>query len=162
MCIRDRSLEHAGASALVVECVPAEVAARISVAVGIPTIGIGAGPFTDGQVLVYHDLLGVMQNEPNTQCAPRFCKTFISVGPQIDQALRAYRDEVKASVFPSAEFSPYSMSQKQLELFDAATQKFVRGTEKLSHVQAERALGTELDGSPSGGLEIDGDRIRLY
>eukprot|EP00656_Telonema_subtile_P057458 TRINITY_DN9456_c0_g1_i3.p1 TRINITY_DN9456_c0_g1~~TRINITY_DN9456_c0_g1_i3.p1 ORF type:complete len:252 (+),score=44.80 TRINITY_DN9456_c0_g1_i3:375-1130(+) len=63
------SLEHAGASALVVECVPAEVAARISVAVGIPTIGIGAGPFTDGQVLVYHDLLGVMQNEPNTQCA---------------------------------------------------------------------------------------------
>jgi len=63
-----------------VECVPPEVGKAISEEVEIPTIGIGAGPDTDGQVLVYHDLLGMMEHEHYKQLSPRFCKRFAELG----------------------------------------------------------------------------------
>eukprot|EP00658_Telonema_sp_P-2_P027306 TRINITY_DN21113_c0_g1_i1.p1 TRINITY_DN21113_c0_g1~~TRINITY_DN21113_c0_g1_i1.p1 ORF type:complete len:163 (+),score=58.86 TRINITY_DN21113_c0_g1_i1:123-611(+) len=115
MCIRDR--EAAGAFAIVIECVPARVAQLVTEAVGIPTIGIGAGPHTDGQVLVYHDLLGMMQHHHHAKVAPKFCKQYASVGEHIEAALLEYTQEVKAEVFPGSDYSPYTMPQEQFELF---------------------------------------------
>ena len=73
--LRDaRALEEAGAFAIVIECVPAVVAELVSKSVGIPTIGIGAGPHTDGQVLVYHDMLGMMQHHHHAKVKPQLCE----------------------------------------------------------------------------------------
>lgn len=102
-------LQDAGACALVVECVPPEVGHAITEQVEIPTIGIGAGPSTSGQVLVYHDVLGMSSNN-----VPRFCKQYAQIGDQISNALASFHHEVKGTLFPSAEFSPYKMSPQQV------------------------------------------------
>jgi 3-methyl-2-oxobutanoate hydroxymethyltransferase len=91
------SLEQAGAYALVLEAMPADVASRVTQAVGIPTIGIGAGRGCDGQVLVCTDLLGMSRGH-----APKFVKHFGKVGDAIVSAARAYVDEVRAGTFPDA------------------------------------------------------------
>jgi 3-methyl-2-oxobutanoate hydroxymethyltransferase len=91
-----RVLEQAGAFAVVLECIPAEVARTVSAALTIPTIGIGAGPYCDGQVLVVHDAMGL------TESAPSFAKQFAQLGAQLDAGARAYIDEVKRGVFPPA------------------------------------------------------------
>ena len=93
-----RRLETAGVFGMVLECVPDEVAKEISAAVSVPTIGIGAGPHTSGQVLVYHDLLGMMQHPHHAKAAPKFCKSYASVGGSINNALRSFRQEVSLSV----------------------------------------------------------------
>jgi len=92
-----RATEQAGAFSLVVECVPAEVAQRITEVVHIPTIGIGAGAGCDGQVLVSYDMLGLFAD-----LRPRFVKQFADVGSAITQAVEAYCREVRAGSFPSA------------------------------------------------------------
>jgi len=89
-------LEKAGAFALVLECVPAELAQKITAAVNIPTIGIGAGPHCDGQILVFTDVLGMGQGH-----VPGFVKKFADLKPQIQQALTAYKTEVEQGDFPS-------------------------------------------------------------
>ncbi len=94
------AIEKAGAFALVVECVPADLAEKIRTAVKIPTIGIGAGTGCDGQVLVTHDMLGLF-----TDLKPRFVKQFASVGPAITQAVEQYCLEVREGRFPAAEHS---------------------------------------------------------
>jgi hypothetical protein len=81
-----RALEAAGCFSLVLECVPAVVAAAVTREVGIPTIGIGAGGGTSGQVLVYHDLLGMMQHPHHAKVTPKFCKQYSAVGAVIQQA----------------------------------------------------------------------------
>ncbi len=93
-------LQQAGAELLVLECVPAALAAEIARSVRIPVIGIGAGAACDGQVLVLHDLLGVTPAEGEP---PRFVKNFLVGRDSIADAVRAYVDEVKAGVFPTAE-----------------------------------------------------------
>ena len=91
------ALQHAGVSLLVLECVPSEVANRVTRALNIPTIGIGAGPGCDGQVLVLHDALGL-----GTHRRPKFVKNFAeSANPE--QALRKYVLEVKSGAFPGVE-----------------------------------------------------------
>jgi len=90
------ALEQAGAFALVLECVPAELAQKITAAVNIPTIGIGAGPHCDGQILVFTDVLGMGQGH-----VPSFVKKFADLKPQIQQALTAYKTEVEQGEFPS-------------------------------------------------------------
>lgn len=95
-----RALEKAGVFALVIECVPATLGARITRAVKIPTIGIGAGPKCDGQILVVHDLLGLYSG-----VSPRFVKRYADLGTQMKTAFSAYRREVENGVFPSAEHS---------------------------------------------------------
>jgi 3-methyl-2-oxobutanoate hydroxymethyltransferase len=95
-----RAIEAAGAFALVVECVPAEVGARITKAVKIPTIGIGAGPHCDGQVLVTPDLLGLFDD-----FRPRFVKQYADLGRAVTQAAEAYCREVREGAFPAAEHS---------------------------------------------------------
>lgn len=93
-----RSAEQAGAFGLVLECVPAPLAAEITRSLSIPTIGIGAGSACDGQVLVIHDLLGLTQGH-----LPRFVKKYANLHDVITQAVRQYCDEVRNDVFPSSE-----------------------------------------------------------
>jgi 3-methyl-2-oxobutanoate hydroxymethyltransferase len=108
------ALERAGCFALVLEAVPAPVAERITQALEIPTIGIGAGAGCDGQVLVYHDLLGLYQGR-----APRFVKRYAELAPQIQAALEAYAGEVRAGAFPEEKHT-YSMPEEELQAFEAA------------------------------------------
>lgn len=94
------ALEAAGASAIVLELVPRAVAARVTAAVRVPTIGIGAGPACDGQVLVLHDLLGL-----NEGFAPKFLKRYADLGATVRTAVGAYADDVRAGRYPDAEHS---------------------------------------------------------
>jgi len=96
-----QALEAAGVFGIVLECVPSDVAARITAAVGVPTIGIGAGPDCDGQVLVTHDILGL-----DSAVSPSFAKRYAEIGALTTDAFRAYRDEVAAGRFPDASHSP--------------------------------------------------------
>lgn len=88
------ALDQAGADLLVLECVPAELAGRITAAVSMPTIGIGAGRETDAQVLVINDILGL------TEKPPKFAKNFLLEAGDIPGALRKYAADVKAGIFP--------------------------------------------------------------
>jgi 3-methyl-2-oxobutanoate hydroxymethyltransferase len=92
------AIEQAGAYAIVLEAMPAEVASRVTRAVSVPTIGIGAGRGCDGQVLVGTDLLGMSSGH-----APKFVKHFAELGDAIVNATRAYVDEVRAGTFPAKE-----------------------------------------------------------
>jgi 3-methyl-2-oxobutanoate hydroxymethyltransferase len=110
-----RALEAAGCFALVLEAVPAPVAATITEALTIPTIGIGAGAACDGQVLVYHDLLGLYDGP-----APRFVKRYANLADEIRGALGRYADEVRTGAFPEEQHT-YAMPDEELALFEAAT-----------------------------------------
>jgi 3-methyl-2-oxobutanoate hydroxymethyltransferase len=92
------ALQEAGCFALVLECIPPLLATEISQALFIPTIGIGAGPNTDGQVLVYQDLLGL-----NLDFKPRFVKTFVEGHVQVKQGIEEYVSAVKTGGFPADE-----------------------------------------------------------
>jgi 3-methyl-2-oxobutanoate hydroxymethyltransferase len=94
-----KALEAAGAFAVVLECVPAELAARVTGAVSIPTIGIGAGPGCDAQVLVWQDMAGL---SPRT---PKFVKRYADLAGVLGQAARSFADEVVGGQFPSEEYS---------------------------------------------------------
>jgi 3-methyl-2-oxobutanoate hydroxymethyltransferase len=93
-----KATEEAGAFAVVLECIPAEMATRITGSLKIPTIGIGAGAGCDGQVLVTHDMLGLFDD-----FRPRFVKQFADLGPSILQAVETYCREVREGTFPAAE-----------------------------------------------------------
>lgn len=103
-------LEAAGAFSLVLECVPAELAARVTEALSIPTIGIGAGADCDGQVLVFHDLLGL-----EDRLAPKFVRRYAELGTVAREAIAAYVDDVRAGTFPSAEESYRDTTGGQLK-----------------------------------------------
>jgi 3-methyl-2-oxobutanoate hydroxymethyltransferase len=95
--LRDaRSVEAAGAFVIVLEAMPRELAAEITLTLRIPTIGIGAGPDCDGQVLVLHDMLGLTFQEP-----PKFARRYANVGEAISQAVRGYCADVQSGSFPS-------------------------------------------------------------
>ncbi|QDH69775.1 3-methyl-2-oxobutanoate hydroxymethyltransferase [Marilutibacter alkalisoli] len=96
-----REVEAAGASLLVLECVPTAVAAAITADLSIPTIGIGAGPECDGQVLVLHDMLGLDSGHRR----PRFVKDFLAEGGSVAGACLAYADAVREGRFPDAAHS---------------------------------------------------------
>lgn len=93
-----RALEDAGCFAIVLEAIPVELAKRVTEAVSIPTIGIGAGPHCDGQVLVTHDILGIYD-----RMLPRFVKRYADVRGEMARAFRAYIDEVRSGVYPGPE-----------------------------------------------------------
>jgi 3-methyl-2-oxobutanoate hydroxymethyltransferase len=95
-----KAIEEAGAYAIVLEAIPPDVAAEVTKAVSVPTIGIGAGPWCDGQVLVCTDLLGMSRGH-----APKFAKRYAELGDAIVAATRRYVDEVRSRAFPSAEQS---------------------------------------------------------
>jgi 3-methyl-2-oxobutanoate hydroxymethyltransferase len=94
------ALQEAGIFSLVLEMVPAELAGRITAALKIPTIGIGAGPKCDGQIIVLHDILGF-----DEEFNPKFLKKYANLGKVVRDAVSTYDQEVKAGSFPSAEHS---------------------------------------------------------
>ncbi len=99
--VRDaKALADAGAAMMVLELMPAETAKQVTDAIGIPTIGIGAGVDCSGQVLVLHDMLGITRGR-----VARFVRNFMNGSSGIDQAIRTYVDDVKAKRYPSAEHS---------------------------------------------------------
>jgi len=91
-----QAVADAGAFSVVLECVPEKVATQITEMLSIPTIGIGAGRFCDGQVLVYHDMVGLFD-----RFRPRFVKQYVNVWPQILDAVKAYTQEVRDGTFPT-------------------------------------------------------------
>ncbi|HEY2271647.1 MAG TPA: 3-methyl-2-oxobutanoate hydroxymethyltransferase [Jatrophihabitantaceae bacterium] len=93
-----KALEHAGAFAVVLEVVPSELAAQVTKALHIPTIGIGAGPSTDAQVLVWQDMAGLSSGR-----AAKFVKRFADIGSVLRDAATQYADEVRGGTYPSAE-----------------------------------------------------------
>ncbi|KAA0010902.1 3-methyl-2-oxobutanoate hydroxymethyltransferase [Billgrantia pellis] len=95
-----RTLVEAGASVILLECVPASLGKAITEALDVPVIGIGAGPDTDGQILVMHDVLGVTHGR-----TPRFVKNFMAEADDIPGAFRRYHEDVKARRFPAEEHS---------------------------------------------------------
>lgn len=105
------ALEEAGCYAIVLEAVPAPVAAAITQRLRIPTIGIGAGPECDGQVLVYHDVLGLYD-----KVQPRFVKEYAHLQQPIVDAFTAFRDDIENHRFPTTEHS-FSMSPDELQAF---------------------------------------------
>jgi 3-methyl-2-oxobutanoate hydroxymethyltransferase len=107
-----RALEEAGAYAIVLEAMPPDLAAAVTAVVSVPTIGIGAGPSCDGQVLVCYDMLGMYPD-----LKPKFAKRFAEVGEQIMKATRDYVGEVKDRSFPAAEhmFKPLGLRSLQRE-----------------------------------------------
>ena len=103
------ALEEAGAFMIVLECIPEQVAQMIGQRLAIPTIGIGAGVKCDGQVLVYHDTLGLFE-----RFVPKFVKQFESLGVKAKDALGVYAHEVRTGVFPGPEHS-FSMKEEELQ-----------------------------------------------
>ncbi|MBA3841821.1 MAG: 3-methyl-2-oxobutanoate hydroxymethyltransferase [Actinobacteria bacterium] len=106
------ALQEAGAFAVVLEAVPAEVAERVSHALAVPTIGIGAGSGTDGQVLVWHDMLGMYAGH-----TPRFVKRYAEIAGEIGDAVAQYASEVRTGAFPE-ERHTYGISADELARFD--------------------------------------------
>lgn len=94
-----KDLENAGAFSVVLEAVPSKLAKDITQTLKIPTVGIGAGKYTDGQILVFHDLIGLFEK------TPKFVKRYLESGKLIKQALVKYKDEVKNGQFPGEEHS---------------------------------------------------------
>jgi 3-methyl-2-oxobutanoate hydroxymethyltransferase len=95
-----KALEDAGCYAIVLEAIPADLAAEVTASVGVPTIGIGAGPRCDGQVLVGYDLLGL-----NPSFKPKFVKRFATLGESVIAATQQYIGEVRSGAFPGSEHS---------------------------------------------------------
>jgi len=135
-----KALEAAGCYAIVLEAVPADVGARITAELSIPTIGIGAGVGCDGQVLVCYDLLGI-----NSGFAPKFVKKYLDLSALVSEAVGRYRDEVQTGAFPAAEHSFSSEAPRQ----------------SAAAVQVAAAAGSSA--SLSAHSEVPADNVlRLY
>ncbi len=104
-----RIFEEAGCFSIVLEAIPASLGEHISKEIGIPTIGIGAGPGCDGQVLVIHDLLGLYNG-----FSPKFVKQFAKINESVIQALSQYKTEVERRIFPSEAHS-FTMEYEEME-----------------------------------------------
>jgi len=107
------ALEAAGCFAIVLEAVPAAVAARVTEALHVPTIGIGAGAACDGQVLVWHDLLGLYEGK-----APRFVKRYADLATEAKGAVEAYVDDVREGRFPEEQHT-YAIPDEELDAFES-------------------------------------------
>lgn len=104
-----KKVEEAGAFGLILECVPKQISALVAKELSIPVIGIGAGVETDGQVLVYHDLIGY-----GGAFVPKFVKKYINLSPLIEDALSHYVKDVKDQVFPE-DIHSFTMNEEQLD-----------------------------------------------
>jgi 3-methyl-2-oxobutanoate hydroxymethyltransferase len=105
------ALQEAGCFSIVLEAIPAAVASAVMERIEVPVIGIGAGPDTDGQVLVFHDLLGIYEGH-----APRFAKRYAEVKAQMVAGVAEYADEVRSGAFPGPEHC-YSIDDRELAQF---------------------------------------------
>ena len=117
------NLEKAGAFSVILECIPMEVARIITEKLKVPTIGIGAGPYCDGQILVFHDLVGYSNGY-----LPKFVRKYVDIHEVISKAVKGYIDDVKKGKFPDSSHSYHLKSEKFDELLKKADQK--RGKKK--------------------------------
>lgn len=104
------AVQEAGACMIVLEAIPAPLATLITERLSIPTIGIGAGNGTDGQVLVYHDMLGMFD-----KFVPKFVKVYKSIGNEITEGIKEYIDDVKSTTFPAAEHTYGGVTDEDLK-----------------------------------------------
>lgn len=132
-------LQDAGAFCVVLECVPGNVAKAVTDTLEIPTIGIGAGNGTSGQVLVYHDMLGMMSHPHHEEFMPRFCKSYAQVGHAITEGLDLFKKDVESGNFPSEEYSPYVMNDEEKKMFEALLENDAAERER-KRLEAERKL----------------------
>jgi len=102
------NLQETGVFSIVLESIPWQISKLITKAVDVPTIGIGAGPYCDGQILVIHDMLGIF-----TEFKPRFLKYFANIGESMKTALKTYRNEVENNIYPGKEHS-YEFPEEDL------------------------------------------------
>ncbi|XP_073391516.1 3-methyl-2-oxobutanoate hydroxymethyltransferase 1, mitochondrial isoform X1 [Physcomitrium patens] len=147
------ALQSAGCFSIVLECVPSPIAAAVTSALKIPTIGIGAGPFCSGQVLVYHDLLGMMQHPHFVQVTPKFSKQYASLGNVINDALSQFRDEVISKAFPSPVHTPYRIGEEQQQAFAEALEK--RGLHGAAEAVSAAAVKDATAGEPTIKTPLD-------
>ncbi len=112
-----QALADAGCFSIVLEAIPTPIAARITESLPVPTIGIGAGPHCDGQVLVVHDVLGLFD-----RFLPRFVKRYAELSTPIRDALRRYKEEVESGAFPGPEHT-FGMSDAEMEKLGGGTEK---------------------------------------
>jgi len=140
------ALEQAGAFSIVLEGVPAALAQRITAAVSIPTIGIGAGPHCDAQVQVIHDILGLF-----TDFVPKHAKRYAELGAAIQLAVRQYADEVVAGAFPTEKES-FTMDERVLKELDAEPSPATAGEGRpaLSEAEGVREAGAAPEPEFSG------------
>lgn len=104
------ALEAAGAYAIVLECIPEELGKLITQRLSIPTIGIGGGRYTDGQVLVFHDMMGLFE-----KFVPKFVKQYLNLSPEIVKALEKFKQDVKCGEFPEAQHTFGGVSEEELK-----------------------------------------------
>jgi 3-methyl-2-oxobutanoate hydroxymethyltransferase len=128
-------LQDSGVFAIVLECVPGNVATAITETLEIPTIGIGAGGATSGQVLVFHDMLGMTSHPHHAQFVPKFCKRYAQLGHIIQEGLQEFKQEVETGEFPGEDFSPYIMKDDEKEAFNVLLAKDAR-ERQLKHKKA--------------------------
>jgi 3-methyl-2-oxobutanoate hydroxymethyltransferase len=112
-----KALEKAGCFAVLLECVPSAVADAVTRALRVPTIGIGAGPGTDGQVLVFHDVMGIF-----TRFEPRFVKRYARLAAPMQAAAAAFVKDVKSGRFPAKKHG-FSMDREERRLFEEKSDK---------------------------------------
>ena len=153
-------LQAAGVFSLVVECVPAPVAAAIQRALSIPVIGIGAGGGVAGQVLVYHDLLGMFQHAHHKKVSPRFSKRYGNIGADIQRGLEEYAREVRSGAFPGEQYSPYRMSgEDDSQVQKAMDEEASRWKQRWQHSQRQQQQQQQ---HSSSAIAATDDTINLY
>lgn len=151
-------IQNAGAFAIVVECVPARVAQLLTAAVDIPTIGIGSGAACDGQVLVYHDMLGILNHPHHNAVTPKFCKPFASLAPIVDSAIRDYCQQVRQRQFPDHQYAPYSIPDDDFRDLELHVRQLAAAKDKPFVNNRDRSRAP--DGRPPPSL--DDDPITVY
>ena len=136
-------LQDAGVFALVLECMPANVAHEITNSLEIPTIGIGAGGYTTGQVLVYHDMLGMLSHPHHEAFMPKFCKQYASVGLHIQQGLQDYKNDVESGAFPGEKYAPYTMKEEEKKQFEEMLEKDAEDRLRRHDAAADKYMQTD-------------------
>ena len=136
-------LQDAGIFALVLECMPVNVAHEITNSLEIPTIGIGAGGYTTGQVLVYHDMLGMLSHPHHEAFMPKFCKQYASVGLHIQQGLQDYKNDVESGAFPGEKYAPYTMKEEEKKQFEEMLEKDAEDRLRRHDAAADKYMQTD-------------------
>ena len=131
-----KALEDAGCFSVVVECVPPLVGKAITKSIHVPTIGIGAGPYTSGQILVYHDLLGMLQHPHHAAATPSFCKQYAQIGIEVYNALCQYKNEVQGQQFPGEQYSPYKIPEEAIDHLEKTLGMNLREDTESSQVKS--------------------------
>ncbi len=104
------AIQEAGAFSIVLECIPDQLGKLITEKLTIPTIGIGGGRYTDGQVLVFHDMVGLFD-----KFVPKFVKQYLNLTPEIVKALETFKEEVKSGKFPEEKHTFGGVTEEELE-----------------------------------------------